>query len=274
MAKKKKEDIDENDEINEGRSDDINEADDNFGLPDVDYSPVDESSDEPAKKEPVEEEATSSETTDESETYSETREEPTKTAYASTAAGGTGSTYEPGSYTPPKPESNAPKIIILVAVILLVGAGIWYFGFFRPDQQAEQARIEQQERAEEEARLAEEQRQEEERQRQLAAQREAERLAAEEAAAAQEPEEGSFERITSRTGNYYVIISSSLDEDLAADYAKELAGDGMNTKLLAPSGNNKFHRVAVAGFDTWADAQSKADELKGQFGDNIWVVKY
>ncbi|MGK7392395.1 MAG: SPOR domain-containing protein [Candidatus Cyclobacteriaceae bacterium M2_1C_046] len=269
MAKKKKNDLDENDDINEGRSDDINEADDNFGLPDVDYTPVEEET----TKKPEEEEPVAEENTD----YASSQEE---TAYESSAADDstptteTTSTYEPGSYRPPKEESNAPKIIILIAVILLVGAGIWYFGFYSPQQKAEQARIEQEQRDAEEAQLAEDRRQEQERQQQLEAQREAERLAAEEEAAAQEPQEGSFEILSSRTGNYYVVVSSSLDSDLATDFGRRLAQEGLNTKLLEPTGNNKFHRVAVAGFDTWASAQEKADELKGRFGENVWVVKY
>lgn len=263
MAKKKKGDIDENDDINEGRSDDINEADDNFGLPDVDYTPVDKTEEEPAE-EPVAEESSS---------YTEP-EERAQPAYGGASTERSSSTYEPGSYRPPHQESNAPKIIVLIAVILLVGAGIWYFGFYNPQQQAEQARIEQEQQEAEESRQAEERRQEEERQRQLAQQREAERIAAEEEAAAREPQEGSFERLTSRTGNYYVVVSSSLDDDLATDFAKKLSQEGLNTKLLEPTGNNKFHRVAVAGFDAWSDAQGKADELKGRFGENIWVVKY
>lgn len=261
MTKKRKDDIDDNDDINEGRPDDINEADDNFGLPDVDYTPVDKTEEEPVEH-----------TTSSEETYTE-KESAYESGYTAPATAGTTSSYEPERYRRKK-ESNAPKIIILILVILLVAAGAYYFGIYRPQQKAELARIEQENREAEEARQAqaEADREEAERQR-LEAQREAERRAAEEEAAKQ-PQTGTFEKVSSRTGNYYVIVASSLDEDLATDYAKRLTQQGYNTKLLAPTGNNKFHRVAVSDFGTWADAQQKADELKGEYGDNVWVVKF
>ena len=251
MAKKNKDDIDDNDDLNEGNSGDINDADDNFGLPDVEYSPVNRE-DEPAPEDP----------------------EPIKkrdVIYSSPAAGEETSGYS--GYTPPERESNAPKILILLGVLLLIGAGIWYFAFYRPEQGRIQAQQEQQLREEQQRAEAERQAQiERERQEREAAEQEAARLAAEEAAA--ESKTGTFETILNRTGRYYIVVASAIDSDLATDYAKKLASEGENTKILTPKGNNKFHRVAVGDYENLAAAQEVLGDMRSRFGNDVWVVKF
>lgn len=269
----KKNDLDEENINEENQGGDINEADDSFGLPDVDYKPLEEQEvvqEEPAEEpepdpEPettVEEEETYAYTADSSDSYGETSEE-----------GETNETeYVPGSYTPPKEEGNKAGIIIGVIILLLIAAAaIWYWGFHLPAERvAEEARIEQQrqEKIEEDRKAA-------------AAKAEADRIAQEEAAAAAEeeeaeaePEAGTIETISARTGRYYVVIASAIDGDLAMDYAKELSEAGESVKIIEPYGKVKFYRVAVQGLDSWDEAQSKANELKADYGDGVWVIKY
>lgn len=270
MAKKKKDDIENEDDINQDSQGDFNEADDNFGLPDVDYQPIDreeESEEDSSSYESTSSYESSDDSSDESETdYS--NEESDIFASEDTSKE---QEYVPGSYTPPKDDSMAPKIIGLILVLLLAGAGIWYFGFYRPEQQRkEQARIEKQQEEDARQKREAEAAAERKRQEELAAQRAAEAKAAEEA----KPKEGTIETISSTTGRYYVVISSAIDGDLAMDYAKKRQKEGVSTFILAPRGTSKFHRIAVSSFDTWADAQAKADDLKGQFGDGVWVIKY
>ncbi|HNP17671.1 MAG TPA: hypothetical protein PKL31_04480 [Fulvivirga sp.] len=251
MAKKKNDDIEDNKDLNKEDQNDFNEADDSFGLPDVDYQPLDESEEEPDKS--------SDDFSSESE---ESVNEDAKVE----------STYIPGSYTPPQQESsNGGKIFALILVLLLVGAGIWYFGFYAPAQKIEKARIEKQKQEAETARIAAEKRAEEERLAQQAADREAERLAAEEAA---KPKIGTVETITGRTGRYYVVIASVIDGDLAMDYANKLKKTGVSLQIIPPFGKSKFHRVAVDNLDSWAAAENRANEMKSEYGENVWVIKY
>lgn len=266
MAKKKKEDIDKDENINqESQQDDLNEADDSFGLPDVDYEPInrDDDSDE------LEEESSSTE-----ETASEESEESTDEVYASASSGGEEppkKEYVPGSYTPPKDDSMVGKVIALILVLLLAGAAIWYFGFYRPEQQRmEKAKIEKQKQEEAEQQRQAEQEAERRRQEELAAQRAAE----EKAAAEQKPKEGTIESVPQRTGRYYVVVSSSIDNDLAMDYAEKLKKQGVGTYILLPAGTNKFTRVAVSSHDTWANAATAAEDAKSEFGENVWVIKF
>jgi hypothetical protein len=89
-----------------------------------------------------------------------------------------------------------------------------------------------------------------------------------------EPTTGQIDTIVSRTGRYYVIISASIDDDLALDYAKKLSAQGVSCKVLGSPDKRGYHQLSVADFDNRQDALAKADELKGTYGDNIWVMKY
>lgn len=281
MAKKKNDDIENNDDINDQNQDDFNEADDNFGLPDVDYTPLDETSDEPEASEDSsdsDEETYSSSYSDSNESQDTYESEETEvTAYASDEYDNTSNEdesqeYVPGSYTPPVEEnSNVGKIIGIILFAVIVSVGAWYMFYYRPAQQ-EKARIEmEQKKKAEEARLAQEKKAEEERRAREAAEAEAARLAAEEAA---KPKIGAIEAISARTGRFYCVVASAIDGDLAMDYAKKLSKKGINVTLIPPFGKSKFHRVTVDNLDSWAAAENRATELKGEFGEDVWVIKY
>ncbi|MEJ2004444.1 MAG: SPOR domain-containing protein [Cyclobacteriaceae bacterium] len=312
----KKENDSEFEDLNDGGS--INEADDNFGLPDIEYAPIDRSEDTSSKETPKEEDTVDSPQTGESiESTESTEEQPYMYAQRpeeeETSSGSDFSVddttesnedssqnifgsaeetseepevtdtseevsqeeeYVPGSYTPKESSGvNVGAIIGVIIVILLAGLGIWYFMFERP-RQSEIAAQEQRDRQEAEAQEA--------REREAAA-AEAERLREEEAAREAEAaalaeeendEPGTIETISERTGRYYIIVTSSIDGDLAMDYAKDLAADGNSVKIIAPYGNVKFHRVAVANVESLGEAETRMNELKAEYGDGVWVMRY
>ncbi len=80
--------------------------------------------------------------------------------------------------------------------------------------------------------------------------------------------------ISEATGQYYVIVSSAIDDDLLRDYANRLITSGHGCAILAPRGNTKFSRLAVAGFESLNDAALKSEELKSEFGEKVWVKRY
>jgi cell division septation protein DedD len=84
---------------------------------------------------------------------------------------------------------------------------------------------------------------------------------------------GLFE-INEPTGRYHVIVASSIDRDLVMDYGKKLAKNGMTCNVLAPRGNKKFHRLSVADFVSLNDAALKSEQLKSEFGQEVWVIRY
>jgi len=239
MAKHTDNPENEGENLNEG-----NNGDDNFGLPDLDYKPLDSNEESAAT-------ATSSYESEESVIESSQSEQ----------------SY---SYTPEEePKSNAPIIIaIIIALVLLVAGFLIYQYVYKP--KAEKAKKEQlakqeadKKRKDEEARLAKEKEEAERK-----------RLEGEKTQVVETPSAGTIETLSERTGRYYVVISSDIDDDLIMDFAKKIIKEGTSVSIIPPFGKKKFYRLATGKFDTFADAQANADQLKSKYGDDIWVIKY
>lgn len=232
-----------------------NENEDNFGLPDLDYKPLDQLEETPAETnvEPVE-----FETAD------------TVVLHDDTAREAEDIKYDKHGFIPEpsEPKSN-PKVVIalLIAVVIAVaGFLVWKYVIDPANKKTQMerlAKIEKDKKAKEEAdRLAKQK-----------AEEEAARLAAE-AAAKATPAEGSIIKLTDRTGKYYVVVASAVDADLLMDYAKKLSAKGVSSKIIPPFGKSKFNRLAIGDHDTFANAQSAADASKADYGDAVWVIKY
>jgi hypothetical protein len=245
MARRKKTNEDQPQE----NPDNINESDDNFGLPEIEYKPLNR--EEEQEPEIVEEIESSEEVVVNSTEYEETSDR-----------------HDDHIFNPTEEESsNAPKIIIIVIVLALLGLGAWYLWSYRPKQRA----------------LIEKQKQEEARDL-LAKQENDKRVAAQkllddeqrraDSIANAKPKIGTIETLTGRTGRYYVVVASAIDGDLLMDYAQKLSLKGINSQIIPPFGKVKFSRIAIASGDTYADAQSTADGLKSEYEGGAWVVKY
>lgn len=85
---------------------------------------------------------------------------------------------------------------------------------------------------------------------------------------------GEVTQLSSPTGRYYVIIASFIDDDLAMDYGKKLAKQGVGTSLLYPKSEKGFYRLAVADFTSLKEATLKSEELKSTYGNDVWVIRY
>lgn len=257
MGKRKKTNGDEPDES----PDMTNESEDNFGLPDIEYKPLDEMAEEtepsPASTGPESQEeqpVPADETVPESEEPSAIHEEEQRYVYS-----------------PPEEKSNAPVIIgIVIALVVVVSASLIYFYYWKP--KAEKARQEQlakekaaQLKKEADARVALERQAEEARQKHIA-----DSIAAANAT----PAAGAIETLSERTRRYYVVVASAIDDDLIMDKAKKLSAGGVGTKIIPPFGKYKFYRLAIGDYDSFATAQSNADAAKENYGDAVWVLKY
>ena len=280
MARKKK----QADEPQEN----LDNSDDTFGLPEVDYQPLkrdDPKADEPAPpeepKDSEEKVVVINETNQvtpepppaEIPDFRYAAQEPTDTTRDTIFEGKAHAedehqTYQPTyNYDDERP-SVWPKILGFLFILMLAGAAIWYFASYRPEQQAkEDERLRKEQLAIDEARKKEDER------------KAAEAAADEEARKAAEvkatPAVGIIETLSGRSGRYYVVVASSIDGDLIMDYAKKLSAKGVSTKIIPPFGKSSFHRLAVAEGDTYQTTQEAADGIKGgDYGDKVWVVKY
>ena len=88
------------------------------------------------------------------------------------------------------------------------------------------------------------------------------------------PTPGEVTMISVRQNKYYVILSSSLDIDLAKKFAKEVAADGREVKIIEPSEEGLYYRVAIEESYTSTEAIANLEELKEKYGANIWIMKY
>lgn len=85
---------------------------------------------------------------------------------------------------------------------------------------------------------------------------------------------GTVIQLESRTGKAYVIIASFVDGDLALDHANKLASDGNSPYVIPPFNNGLYYRVAIAEFQTFADATQNISRYKEEFGQDIWTLRY
>lgn len=253
MAKRKKPTDDEtNDNLNKSTE----SSDDTFGLPDIEYKPLDR----------VEETTNVVETTtvyssnepEESQTVSEEYHEETVI-----------DEQPPSEYAfEEEPAPIWPKVLgILIVVLLAVGAA-WYFVVYKPkiDEQnlafkkAERLKYIADSTASANAAVA------------AQAKRDSDKRIAD--SLANVSKVGVFEALTERTGRYYVVVASAVDDDLLVDHAKELVAKGVSTKLIPPFRKYKFYRLTIADADTFAAAQQIADSKKAEYTDALWVLKY
>lgn len=235
-------------------------SDDTFGLPDIEYQPVNRET-TPPQDVP----APASEQTDQAH-YSEEkpvtntpmeRDEVRQTEYTSTY------------YDEDEGNSPWPKILGIAALLLIIGAAGWYFGWKRPNDTAARLKLQEQDQARMDSARREQDLQAAE-QRRIAD--ENQRIA--DSVANATPTVGTIETLNERTGRYYVVIASAIDGDLLMDYAKELSEKGVNAKIIAPYGNVKFHRLTIAEGESFASTQQTADQLKSEYTEGAWVIKY
>src|SRR5688572_10049817 len=246
MAKRKK----PSDEPNQETPEPSNDAD-NFGLPDIDYKPLDQTR-EPESKPSTE--------------VSSVSQESQQSRYSGPSSESSNpSTY---SYMEEENKSKAPVIIgVAVLVVVLVAAFLIYQYVYKPNQAA---------KAQKELAL------QREREAAIKARQEQEARDAEEARLRQValdslnaiPKTGTIETLTDRTQRYYVVVSSAVDADLTMDYARRLSEKGVSTKIIPPFGKYKFSRLAIGDYDTYATAQTNADAAKAEYGNEVWVLRF
>jgi hypothetical protein len=228
-----------------------NSNEDNFGLPDLDYKPLDKL-DEASTQSHHQESPPPLEETSVSISQEELVQEEERIP------------YKPVEEAAP---SKAPVIIaILIGLVVLVaGFLVWKYVIQPSNLKAQQEKLAKEKLQKEQAEAARlaKQREEEERQ----------RLAAE-AAAKAKPAVGAVEALSAPTGRYYVVIASAVDGDLVMDYAKKLSLKGIGCKIIPPFGKWKFSRLAIADHDSYATAQTAADGMKAEYGSAVWVIKY
>jgi hypothetical protein len=85
---------------------------------------------------------------------------------------------------------------------------------------------------------------------------------------------GEIKTIDQATGKSYIVIASFFDSDMANDHAKTLAEQGKSPIIIPPFNEYRFYRVAIAGFDSFADAKAELPQYQSEFGKDVWPLRY
>lgn len=159
---------------------------------------------------------------------------------------------------PQQQKSSWPMWIALVVILLLAGVFVYFFIFQeKTDDQVVQQQITTPVVIEEEPEPVEEPVETEW-----------------ETTPPVETPEGSVSVISSRTGNYHLIVGSFIDSDLARDFADKLATEGNQAKIIEPTGTRKFYRLSVKEAGSISQLESELENMRAKYGENVWIVKY
>ena len=174
-------------------------ADDTFGLPEIEYEPLRrESPKEETKPEPVEPVSEVQEAPEDVQPEDETPDE--EPAAEETADDN--QFYQPSSYQDESP-AIWPKVLGIMLVLLIAGGAVWYFAIQRPKALAAEAKQRELLAIQEQARRKEAERIEEQRR------IEAEKLKSDSVVVVAKPVPGAIETLSGRSGRYYVVVASS-----------------------------------------------------------------
>jgi hypothetical protein len=237
----------EDDELKPGSGKDNQEESDDFGLPETSF---DSDTDEGEVNDQED---------DSQESYEEPIEEPAYESEPETAesqSGGFG--YTSGDNE--QRRSNAGLIVFLSIVgVLVIAFAIYWFVIRTPKKQPQPVVEKPVEQVIDTAKV----------------EPVVEPPVVEEPVVEEPSTSGTFETITEKTGRYYIVLNSFFDEDLAADYAKNLSEKGTSTLILSPPERKGFRRVVInEDFGNWREAEARLGDLKMTFGDAIWVLRF
>ncbi len=73
---------------------------------------------------------------------------------------------------------------------------------------------------------------------------------------------------------YFVVVGSFIDSDLAKDYSNRLNNMNKSTFLIHPYGDISFFRLAVGQHENLNEALTHMEDIQGDFEENLWVLKY
>ncbi|SHM85915.1 hypothetical protein SAMN04488057_104108 [Cyclobacterium lianum] len=76
------------------------------------------------------------------------------------------------------------------------------------------------------------------------------------------------------SSRYFLVVGSFIDDDLARDYSNRLNNSGKNTFLVHPYGDIHFYRLAVGQFENLDLALEAMNTAQNDYEENLWVLKY
>ena len=81
-------------------------------------------------------------------------------------------------------------------------------------------------------------------------------------------------RAREETPRFFVVVGSFNNEAMAKNFSENLHQKEMNTFLVYPYGDISNYRLAIAHFPSFDQAMNELNRVKGDFKEDLWVLKY
>jgi len=87
---------------------------------------------------------------------------------------------------------------------------------------------------------------------------------------------GNLIRVDSKTerAQYFIIVGSLPSERLALKEANQYFGRSAELYLISPFDGGKNYRLALSKFDNFKMAAARLEEIKSQYTEELWILKY
>ena len=87
---------------------------------------------------------------------------------------------------------------------------------------------------------------------------------------------GNLIRVESKTERpqYFIIVGSLPNEKLALEEATQYYGKSAELYLIAPHDGGRNYRLALSKFGSFKLASEKLEEIKSQYKEELWILKY
>lgn len=87
---------------------------------------------------------------------------------------------------------------------------------------------------------------------------------------------GNLIRVESKAAQaqYFIIVGSLPNERMALEEANKYLGSSTEIYLIEPFDGGKNYRLALSKFDSFKVAAANLEEIKSQYTEELWILKY
>ena len=87
---------------------------------------------------------------------------------------------------------------------------------------------------------------------------------------------GTIVRIESKAERpqYFIVVGSLPNENLALDEAKNYQGKAAEIFLIAPYEESRNYRLAVGKYNSFKSAAEDLERIKSNYSESLWILKY
>ncbi|GGF48489.1 SPOR domain-containing protein [Echinicola rosea] len=252
---------------NQGKKSKRKDEDKDFGLPEIEITPISSEEDKSDSRPSVIPVPTGSGSEKDSPKKTVPKKNPEKAVppkaeSKTTAAAQAVPEAAPAGYVPVDEEEKEEKnnkagwIILVLLLLGLLGFGVYHFVFKSPEMPVVTEQVAVQPEVKEPVPAIEE---------------------PETPAPVEEaPKAPTLTEISEKSDapHYFVTVGAFIDGDLAKDFSDRLNKKGYNTYIVLPGYGSSFYKLAIEDFDNVDEALAMIEREQKNFEETLWVFKY